>query len=439
MSLSTGKIAEVIFEKYLETYEHQMMMVDLVDVFKHNSADMQNAGNVIWRPVQQHRPVLKGWDLTGQEQGIIEETYPAFLGEPNNDLVELRADDLRDQRFWERAGEQAGYQQATQLNSDLADMVARTGSLYYDYSGNSGYEFIAEAQALINERQTARTGQNCYFLLNDRDTLRFGSDLAGRQTLQGRPEQTWKTGQIGQNVAGFDVFTASFLPNLAGGDDGGGTTIGADVSEKPEGGLVDPITQNVSNVDYRKGTLTVADTTGWEVGNKLSINLGAPNQVNSLGLADKSDTGQAMTFTVVNVVDATTLEVFPKPIALDDPALTALEAAYANINTQILTGMTVRRVNGASSVKTNAFWCQDSIEITAGDAPMSLMSEFGGMKVVSSQLKSGQTMYMMYDGDITKATFRYRLFTWYGVTNKNPAANGVAAWRANTGPVPPVA
>ena len=69
---STGKIVEVLFEKALETYEHQMQMLPLVDTFKPDSGNMQNSGNYVWRPVQQHRPIIEGWDLTGQETDIIE-------------------------------------------------------------------------------------------------------------------------------------------------------------------------------------------------------------------------------------------------------------------------------------------------------------------------------------------------------------------------------
>ena len=98
----TGKIAEVLFENALDTYEHQMQLMDLTTVFKPDAGDMQNANNFIWRPVQQHAPVIDGWDLTGQETGIIEETYPAILGTPKNDFVEQRADDLRSTLFWER-------------------------------------------------------------------------------------------------------------------------------------------------------------------------------------------------------------------------------------------------------------------------------------------------------------------------------------------------
>ena len=61
-----------------------------------------------------------------------------------------------------------------------------------------------------------------------------------------------------------------------------------------------------------------------------------------------------------------------------------------------------------------------------GDAPWNLMSEYDGNKVLSQSLGNGLTAYMVYDGDMVKATFRYRMFVWYGLSNFNPMANGVA-------------
>ncbi|MCP4255266.1 MAG: hypothetical protein GY775_18045 [Candidatus Scalindua sp.] len=418
---STGKIAEVLFENALETYEHQMQLLDLVDHFEPDSGDMQNSNNIVWRPVQQHAPIIDGWDLTGQETDIIEETYPALLGTPSNDFFEQRADDLRDTRFWERRGKQSGMRQATELNKRIAQLVADTGSLFYRTNATSGYDAIATAQALMNERQNISDDER-YMILNDRDTLRYGQDLAGRQTLQGRPEETWKTGQIGRNVAEFDVYTGSFLPTLIGGVNPATTTT-ADVSEKPEGGSVSA-TGVVTNVDYRLGTLPVVDSSAYNIGDRVTISNGG-DPVQSIGLADKTLTGQAMTFVVTGKPDGTTLNVFPKPIALDDGALTVLEKAYANIDTQILNGATVDRINIGASEKVNAFWNRDSIEVTGGDAPITLLNEFGGQKVISETMKNGQKMYMAYDGNIDNMTFKCRLFTWYGLTNRNPSANGV--------------
>jgi hypothetical protein len=107
MALSTGKTAEVMFEKWKETYDHQDSMLTLVQKTEPDAGMMQNSSNVIWYPVQQHRPIISGWDLTGQETGIIEETYPAVLGTPDNDFIQQRADDLRTRTFWERAAEQS--------------------------------------------------------------------------------------------------------------------------------------------------------------------------------------------------------------------------------------------------------------------------------------------------------------------------------------------
>jgi hypothetical protein len=383
---------------------------------------MQNSGNTIWRPVQQHRPVLSGFDLTGQEQGIIEETYAAFLGTPNNDLVSLRADDMRDTRFWERAGEAAGRQQATQLNKDIATAIGTQGAMYIRSNATSGYDFIAEGQALMNERQGAKSER--IFILNDRDNLKYAKDLAARQTLQGRPESTWANGQIGQNVAEFDVYTGSFLPNLVGGADPA-TTVTADQSFAPTAGTVNAVNNTVTNVDYRYATIAVTASAAYNIGDKVTIANGGVT-IKALGLADKSNTGQAMTFTITGKPTGTSLQISPKPIAVNDPALSALEKSYANVDTRILNTATVNRVNIDASKKTNLFYDKDAVEVLGGTIPAELFKSFDGLKVINSTMKNGLKMYMIYDANMINLQFRFRLFTWYGVTISDPSRCGVA-------------
>lgn len=414
---STGKIAEVLFENALEEYDHQNSLLNMTDNFKPDPGTFQNAGNAIWRPVQQHAPVIEGFDLTGQEQDIIEETYPAILGTPTNDFVQQRVDQLRDMSFWEKRGKQSGKRQATELNKRIANLVAQTGSLFVRSNSASGYPFIGEAQALMNERQVSSAER--YFLMNDRDTLKYASDLAGRQTLQGRPEDAWAKGQIGSNVAEFDVFTGSYLPTILGG--AAATTINGLQSFKPEGGSVDATSSIVTNVDYRLATITVTSSASFEVGDKFTI-----AGVNAVGLADKTDTGQLMTFTVVSKPSGTTMNIFPKPINIDDGALTTTEKAYGNVKGAVVNTAAVDRLNIGASEKANIFWAKDSIEVVGGDVPMDLMAEFDGMKVISETLANGQRMYMVYDGNIATLNMRFRIFTWYGLTNKNPMANGLA-------------
>jgi hypothetical protein len=422
-TLTTGKMAEVLLESAVDTYEHQMQMLPLVTRFEPNAGDLQNSGNAVWRPVQQHAPIIDGWDLSSSKTGIIEETYPAILGTPKNDFVELRADDMRDKTFWERRGEQSGKRQATELNKGLAELITTSGSLFYRTSATSGYDAIAEAGAMLDERQKT-ADQSRYAVINDRDYLAYGSDLAARQTVQGRPETVWATGQIGQNVAGFEgVYKGSFLPNLTGGA-APTVAVTADVSEAPEAGSVNNATGQVTNVDYRVATIAVDDSSGLSVGDKIKFTNGS-DDVQAIGLADKNPTGQPMTFTIVEVPNGTSIKVYPKPIALDDSSLSTLEQAYANIDTQILDTASVTRLNTDASKKANIFWTKDSIEVMTGEIPAELMKEFGGMKVISATMSNGQIMYLVYDGNIENMTFQWRLFTWYGLTNADPSANGV--------------
>jgi len=422
MALSTGKIAEVLFEKTMESYEHQMSMLPLVNFHEPNGGDMQNAGNFVWYPVQQHAPVISGWDLTGNETGIIEETYPALLGTPSNDFVRMRADDLRDQRFWERRAKESGRKQATDLNKAIAQAVVTQGSLFYRSNATSGFDFIAEAQALMNERQLMNNGRA--FILNDRDNLTFGQDLAARQTLQGRPEETWSKGQIGANIAEFDIFTGSFLPNITGGADPAVTVTG-NQAFVPSGGTVNATTGVVTNVDYREASLVVNDSSLVSVGDKFQLE-NSGTAIDAVGLADKTDTNQPMTFSVIEITDSTHIKIYPKPIAADQTGITTLQAAYANIDTAILDGATLTRLNIDASNKANIFFERDAVEVIGGTIPADLFKQYDGMKVITDTMSNGLRLYLVYDGNIATMNFRFRLFTWYGITICNPSNCGVA-------------
>ncbi len=415
---STGKVVEVLFEKALETFETQDSMLDRVTLFTPEAATMQNGDNFIWRPVEQHAPIIEGWDISGQETDIIEETYPAVLGTPKNDFVKQRADQMRDMTFWNRRGIQSGRKQASGLNQAIVQAMAIQGSMYYNSTATSGFDFVGEAQALMNERQGAVTDR-C-FLLNDRSNLTFSQDLAGRQTLQGRPEsEAWSKGQIGANIAEFDIYTGSYLPTLDGGG-AASTAVTGDQSFKPEGGTVDPVTGQCTNIDYRRATVSVTDSSSFEVGDKVTF-----AGVNAVGVDDKTNTEQLMTFTIVDKPNATSVTVYPKPIAVNDPGLTLLEQAYGNVSTQILNGVAMNRLN-ETSARTNLFWDKDAVEVLGGEIPAELLASFGGKKVIPMRMKNGLTMYMVYDGEINDMSFRYRLFTWYGVTIKDPSRVGIA-------------
>ena len=424
-TLSAGKIVAEYMGKAMETFESQDTMLSKVKLIKDaKPADLQNAGNVIWRRVQQHGVSQSGFDLTGLEQGIVSQMYPATLGTPEGNLLSLRVDDLRDISYVRDQAVIDGEKRASVLNKSIIDVILNTGSMAFRSNATSGYDFVATAQAAMNKRQGRSV--NRYMMLTDSLVNKYGKDLAGRQTLmQGnQPDKTFREGDLYPRIAGFDILRSSSIGALAGGANPA-TTVTANVSLAPRSGSVDPITKVVTNYDYRTSdSIPVTASASYNVGDRVTFSNGGTT-VKAVGRDDKTVSDEAMTFVIVSKPDATHIEVWPRPIAADDPGLTTVEKAYANINTRILSAATVDRVNIDASTNPALFWQQDSIEVYGGEVPMEILAQFGGMKVAKERLSNGLWFYVLYDANIANVSATWRQFIWYGVNNARPADNGI--------------
>lgn len=418
MALSTAKEVRVMFDMVTEQLEAQDQMAKLVEHFDMTGANAQNSNNVEWRQVQQQAPVISGWEFTDANFGdVIGLSYPSTLGTPRNDLFKLRADDFRDRRFMDRRAAAAAQRLSADQNSRIAQLIAQTGSLFYR-STTAGYDFIKTGDTILRERQ-AYVGAGQSFFVNDRDAQRISADLAGRQTLTDIAKEAYVKGMMFKNTAGFDIYESSFLPALAGGALAG-VTVTTTVSNAPAanatvGGVVLPVDYRISGDIALTGTIT-----NLVVGDRITF-----SGVNAVGMQDKTNTGQLMTFTVIEK-SGSNIKVYPRPIALNDAALSDSQKAYANINTQIASGATVTKLNSDATARTNIFWANDSVEIVDGDIPFELLGQLDGMDVMSSTLPSGTKLYMAYQGKIEDLTLRCRLFTWNDVVNIDPSRNGVA-------------
>lgn len=418
MATDSGKIVAAYFDNAAKQLNQDNSYAKNVDVDSIPAATMQNTNNTYWRNVEQQAEVLDGWDLTGQEQDTIEQMYPLKLGTPKNAFKGYRVDELRDKGFMERASIASAKRLSSDQNKRIADLVANTGSLYYE-SASSDYDFVAEADTLMTERQVNRD-MGSYFMLNPRANQAMGGNLASRSLYPGnRSEKAYSTALIGEDVAGFDLMRAPTYGTVTAAQ-AGTTTVAADVLDVPQG-AIDVGVDSSQNIDYRIGTVTVASAATFQVGDVITF-AGS----NALGVNDKTDTEQLATAKITDINGAV-ISYYPKLIAADQAGISPAEAAYANISTAILTGAVVSKVNTVGG-QTNSFWAKDSICIVNGEAPLELLSEFDGMKVVSETLDSGVRLYMAYDARLDSLQCRVRLFTWYGLVNKDPSRNGNAIY-----------
>lgn len=420
-ALTSGKAIEIMAEQFIDTFAEQSSLIKLVKSVPQDMAAMQNAGNSLWIPVRQRSASIAGIDLTGLQTGVIKQMYQATLGTPDNDLVELSVTDVRDASYFKERGREAASQRATNLNQAIANLIRNTGTLTYRDNSTSGLPFIGKAKAMMDKRQLPSTDR--YFVLNDDHELAFATDLAARQTLQGRPDTTWNTGQIGRNVAGFDIYSSSSISTMTGG--AATTTVTGNQSFAPLGGTVNQSTGVVTNYDYREATIPVASSASFAVGDSVTFTNGAA-LVKAVGFADKTLTSDNFTATIVEIPNGTSIKVWPRPIAINDAALSTIEKSYGNINTQILNGATVTRVNTDASAQPSLFWQKDSIHLLSGDIPIDMFK--GGSQNSFKTKIPGTDLYlcMLYDSDIVKLSTTMRCFVWYGVNNANPSANGRA-------------
>ncbi len=413
---NTLKKVIAFFDKTLEQTNKSMSYASKVDVDTVAPGELQLSNNIVWRNVEQQAPIIDGWDISGQQTGIIEQGYPINLGVPKNDLVGLRIDDLRDESFMERRAVASAKKQNAILNKGLADLAASTGSLYYE-SNSVDYDFVAEADTLLTQRQANRD-MGCSFYLTPRNNQNMAGNLASRTLFpNNRSEEAYASAMIGQDVAGFDLMRAATygtVPAASGAD----STVASDVLEVPQG-FVSVGVNSIQNVDYRFGTISLTSAANYQEGDVITF----PG-VFALGMLDKTNTNELMTFKVVGV-NGNDLTVYPKPVAANQTGITDEQAAYANISTAIVSGMTATKVN-VNGGEANAFWCNDSMTVMNGDAPFDLLNEFDGMKVVSETLDNGVRLYMAYDARLDSLQARLRVFSWYGLVNVDPSRNGVA-------------
>lgn len=420
-SVSTAKAVKVALNNAIDQIDEQMLMGVLARKEDVSGADLQNASNQIWRRVEQQANTFEGWDATGNYADIIDLTYPARLGTPQNSGTNPRADDLRDQRYLNDWTQTALKRLMSKQNSQIANLVKNTGSVFFDATvdgttGNTGYDAIKTVDTIFSERQLA-TESGISIFLNDRDAQLISSDIANRSNMNGMPETAYKNGMIAYNTAGSNLYECSFIPTITGAASPS-TTVATTVSQAPVANKT--VAGEVVPVDYRiSDDIAITDASGFDVGDWVEF-----TGVNALGLADKNPTGETMTFKIVEIT-SNNIKVYPKPIAADDGALDSAELAYANIDTQITSGTAIVRKNIDASKRGNAFWVNDSVEILNADSGVSSWGDLGGMKYETATLSSGTRVVMAYDGDIDTLSLKVRLFTWYGLTNRDPSRNGM--------------
>jgi hypothetical protein len=416
MSNSFSKEERVAFEQLIEGFDDALVLSRNVAKYQTNPAEMERTGDVIWRPQPYIAQTFDGMDQTTNFQNMTQLSVPATLGFSKAAPWILDAKELRDALQEGRLGDSAKQKLASDINVAIMNIAANQGTLFVKRTAAAtGFDDVAAAEAIFNE-QGVPMNDRC-LALSTRDYNGMASNLAGRQTLQGKTLTAYEKAYVGL-VASFDTYKLDYANRQAVAAGGGGLTINTLVAGAqfyvPRATSV-AATGEKSNVDNRFQRVTISSTTNVAAGDAFTI-----AGVNAVHHITKGDTGQLKTFRVISVDSATTMTISPPIISAQGGSDAELQYKNVVVNTPSGTAAIVFLNTAAGSV--NPFWQRDALEILPGRyaVPTDV-----GTAVMRATTDQGIEVVMQKFYDINTMKTKFRLDTLFGVVNKQPEMTGL--------------
>lgn len=416
MANTFSKEERVAFELLLEGFQDALVLSRNVSTYSTDQVTMERTSDTIWRPQPYIAQSFDGQDQTLNFKEYTQLSVPARIGYAKSVPFVLTAKELRDALQEQRLGQSAKQKLASDINVAVMNVAAQQGTLVVKRtSAASGFDDVAQCEAIFNEQGIQDFDR--YLALSTRDYNGMASNLAGRQTMQGKPVTAYEKAYVG-TVASFETYKLDYANRLAAAAGGAGLTINtldAGANYYTPRATSTATTGEVGNVDNRYQTVTVSATTNVVAGDCFTV--AALNAVHHI---TKGDTGQLKTFRVISVDSGTTMTISP-PIISNQVANDA-SAEYQNcvINTKAANSAIVFLNTVAAYA--NPFWQKDAIEILPGRYAVPADA---GTAVMRASTDQGIELVMQKFYDINTMKTKYRVDTLFGVVNKQPEMSGI--------------
>jgi len=416
MANSFSKEERVAFENLLEGFQDALVLSRNVSIYNTDQTMMERTNNTIWRPQPYVSRSYSGTDMTSNFTDYTQLSVPATIGFNQSVPWIMTATELRDALQESRLGDAAKQKLASDINVAVLNVASAQGTLVVKrVSAASGFDDVAQCEAIFNEQGVNDFDR--YLALSTRDYNGMASNLAGRQTLQGKTLTAYDRAFIGQ-VASFGTYKLDYANRIAAAA-GSGITIDTRDSavnyQVPKAVTSSPTTAERLNVDNRFQTVTVSSTTGVAAGDAFTI-----AAVNAVHHITKGDTGQLKTFRVISVTDSTHMVISPGIVSNQVPSAASAEYQNCVVNTKASNSAIVFLNTAAAPI--NCFWQKDAIEILPGRYAV---PSDAGANVMRASTDQGIELVMQKQYDINTMKTRYRLDTIFGVVNKQPEMSGI--------------
>jgi len=416
MANAFSKEERVAFEDILEGFQDALVLSRNVSVYNTDSTMMERTNDIIWRPQPYIAQSFDGTDMTSNFKDFTQLAVPSTIGFSKSVPWTLTAKELRDALQEGRLGDAAKQKLASDINVAVMNVASQQGTLVVKRTAAaSGFDDVAQAEAIMNEQGVQSFDR--YMALSTRDYNGMASNLAGRQTLTGKPLTAYEKAYIGL-VASFETYKLDYATRLTAA---AGTTVtvnGANQYYTPKSTSTAG-TGETQNVDNRYQNLTIAVGGGTvKVGDCFTI-----AGVNAVHHITKQDTGQLKTFRITAIVSGAggsgVVQISP-PI-ISGGGSTDAELEYKNVTATPANGAAITFLNTVAA-NVNPFWQKDSLEILPGRYAV---PSDAGTAVMRASTDQGIELVMQKFYDINTMKTKYRLDTLFGVVNKQPEMSGI--------------
>lgn len=424
MANSFSKEERVAFENILEGFNDALVMSRNVSVYNTDGSMMERTNDVIWRPQPYIATSINGaprTDISSQFVDFTQLAVPATLGFNKTVPFALDAKELRDQLQEGRLGDSAKQKLASDINVAIMNVAAAQSTMVVTRSSSAGgYADVAECDAVFNEQGVQMFDR--YLALSSRSYNGMASDLAGRQTMTGKPTTAYERSFVGE-VAGFQTYKMDYANRILGNTTPVGdiTINGANQYYTPRATSTAG-TGETANVDNRYQSLNITLAAGAVVRVGDCFRLASVNAVHHI---TKGDTGQAKTFRIISITSgggtAGNNTVVISPPIISAQGGTDAELQYKNVSATPANGSTVTILN-VDAADINCFWQKDALEILPGRYSIPTNA---GVDVMRGTTDQGIELVMQKFYDINTMRTKYRLDTLFGVVNKQPQMSGV--------------
>jgi hypothetical protein len=418
MANSFSKAEITAFDKVLEGFDDGLVISKAFGKYDMPGQMAERAGNTIWRPQPYIAQSFTGLDQSSNfARNYTQLSVPTTINYSHSVPLTLSATELRDLLQSERLGKAAMQRLASDINVDCSNLAAVSGTVVIKRTtAASGFDDVAAMDTAMNRLGISMSDRKAFFSSTDYNAM--ASNLAGRQTLNGKTQTAYEKAFIGE-VAGFDTYKLDYAYRLTAAAGTSVTVNGANQYYTPVATTLDAGGLVYVNKDNRYQTLAITVGGGTvKVGDAFTI-----AGVNEVHHITKADTGSLKTFRITAILTGAggTGNIQISPPIISGGGSTDPELQYKNVTAAPANGAVITFLNTVAA-PVNPFWQDDAFEIVPGRYEP---AENSGMAIMSATTDSGITVVMARQGAIGDLSTKYRWDVFYGLVNLQPEMTGI--------------